>query len=402
MVDGEPSGGRLLIVEDNDVFRDLLARYLRSRGYDVAEAADGAEGIEMLSSYRPDLILCDLRMPRVDGLRVLEVVKQELPGVPVIVMSGAGLLDDAVGALKLGAADYLMKPIQEMAVLDHSVRRTLHSVALARENERYRASLEHANETLAASLRRLEQDEEAGRQIQLRLLPKKHQLFCDYEFSRDLTSSSHLSGDFVDSFAIDDAHVGFYLADVAGHGVSSAFITVFLKSFMQRQTNEFVDVGNQTILSPARTLARLNGDMLKEGLGKHLTIFYGVLDAGTGRLTYSSAGQFPCPILFDGKTRRLLPSRGLPVGLFGFARFDEQEISLPHDFVLALCSDGVLEILEASDLEEKTARLGEMVCNLTITVEGLHEMLGVDDHRPLPDDVTLLMVKRGGEHGAGR
>ncbi|NIV97684.1 SpoIIE family protein phosphatase, partial [Candidatus Saccharibacteria bacterium] len=94
-------------------------------------------------------------------------------------------------------------------------------------------------------LLRLREDEEAGRRLQFQLLPRDNQSFGDYQFSRKLWTSLYLSGDFVDYFYIDEDHLGFYIADVSGHGVPSAFVTVLLKSYMNRYLELFRQQKNQ-------------------------------------------------------------------------------------------------------------------------------------------------------------
>ena len=88
----------------------MIGRHLEDTGYSVLQAADGREGIQVFRCEGPDLLLVDLRMPQVDGLAVLDVVRAESPDTPVIVVSGAGLLRDAIQALKKGACDYVTKP----------------------------------------------------------------------------------------------------------------------------------------------------------------------------------------------------------------------------------------------------------------------------------------------------
>ena len=90
------------------------------------------------------------------------------------------------------------------------------------------------NEQLRQTVRQLQEDEAAARRIQFQLLPENDKIYRHYCFSCHLLTSQYLSGDFVDYFVIDGDHLGFYIADVSGHGVSSAFVTVMLKSYIGR------------------------------------------------------------------------------------------------------------------------------------------------------------------------
>ena len=101
----------LLVIDDEEPVRSTIVAYLEDSGYNVIEASNGEEGLKMFFEHQPDLILCDLRMPRMDGLVVLERVIAHSAEVPFIVVSGAGVMNDVVDALKLGASDYLFKPV---------------------------------------------------------------------------------------------------------------------------------------------------------------------------------------------------------------------------------------------------------------------------------------------------
>jgi serine phosphatase RsbU (regulator of sigma subunit) len=313
-------------------------------------------------------------------------------------MSGAGLLQDAIGALQLGAWDYVEKPV-ELPVLEHALNRALEKAALVEENRRYRAHLERLNRDLEASLRLLAEDEDAGRQIQVRMLPHNHQRFGDYLFTRDVIPSSFLSGDFIDVFRIDPQHWGFYLADVSGHGVSSALVTVLLRTFVQRQVASSIESGDDLVLSPARLLMRLNDEMAREHLDKHLTIFYGVIDLQEDTLLYANAGHFPWPVLYDGGAVTVLEQPGVPVGMMAHSRYQEHRVPLTDSMSLSVFSDGVLDVLSQSTLDAKLEYLRGLFGKPNVTVEQAKQELHLDGHSSLPDDVAILIIQRGGSDG---
>lgn len=250
------------------------------------------------------------------------------------------------------------------------------------------------NRRLEDSLRRLREDEEAGKLVQFRLLPPRRLEIGGFAFSRYLVSSLYMSGDFVDYFRIDDNHAGFYAADVSGHGVSSAFVTVLLKSFMTHSLERFAGREDRLILDPAALLGRFNGELLQEDLEKHAAVFYGVIDSTTGRLTFAGAGQLPFPILLhDGPLERL-QTRGTPLGLFDTSTYENSERVLPPSSTLALFSDGVLEILPKTGLLDKQAFLEELVKSTAGDVDEMVRRLGLDEAMAPPDDITLLTVHR--------
>ena len=389
-----PWPARILIIDDEELIQEILANHLEGRGFRVTQASDGQAGLDQIRRDPPDLVLCDLRMPGLDGLQVLSSVSREFPELPILVVSGLGGISDAIQALKLGAWDYVTKPIEDMAILEHAIQHALERAWLRRENREYREYLETVNEQLQQTLRRLREDETAARRIQFQLLPENEKSYRNYRFSRHLLTSQYLSGDFVDHFAIDGDHVGFYIADVSGHGVSSAFVTVMLKSYMGRYRELHRQKRDKGILNPAETLSRLNREVFSCHMDKYLTMFYGVIDRANNQLCYSGGGQFPFPILFDGEQARYIGAKSLPIGLFDFASYQNATLDLPRQFAMVLISDGILETLPQATLQAKQAFLLEIMRDAEPSIENLIQWLGLDHAGPLPDDITLLLIQR--------
>lgn len=386
---------KILTIDDEAGIRNTIVAYLEDSGFEMIEAENGRVGIEQCRRQKPDLVLCDLRMPEVDGLEVLATVSKEFPEIPFIVVSGMGRLGDAIEALKLGAWDYIPKPIQDMAVLEHAIAKSLERSRLLQQNEEYKKHLETVNSQLKKSLQQLQDDEEAGRKMQFQLLPENNALIHRCEYSRRLMPSMYLSGDFVDYFQIDDHRAGFYMADVSGHGVSSAFVTVLLKSYMSGYLEDFWQNKDDVILNPERVLARLNQTLLENHLDKYLTMFYCIIDVSAQTLHFSNSGHFPAPLLFDGEQTLYLVNKNKPVGLFKNSSYTAEEILLPKRFVLALFSDGIFDAIEPESVKEKEAYLLSLVNGMDVTIDGLIEQtVATTEGTSLPDDITLLMIKR--------
>lgn len=384
----------ILVIDDETDVRQVFSTYLSSVGHQVLQAKNGRIGLELIRAQKPAVVLCDLRMPEMGGLALLEAVTDEFEDMPVILVSGEGELSDTIQALKLGAWDYVTKPTR-MPVLKHAVDRALERVRLLRENREYQSQLESSNRRLRESLTRLQQDEAIGRQIQFQLLPQDDLYYGPCRFSRTLLPSLSLSGDFVDYFQIDAGHLGFYLADVSGHGVSSALVTVILKISMSHHLEDYWQQKSRMILDPIALLDDFNDTLLGRKLDKHLTIFYGIIDLENNVLRYANGGQFPFPILHDGGQATYIGEKGLPVGLFDQATYQMQEQTLAEKFLLVLCSDGILELLPQLDIKEKEAHVLSMVNTVDITMEQFIAKLGISDSETeLPDDVTVLFIKR--------
>jgi serine phosphatase RsbU (regulator of sigma subunit) len=384
----------LLIIDDDDVVRASLAAYLEDSGFHVLQAANGLQGLEVFHNENPDLVICDLRMPQVDGLELIRRINALQVETPVIVVSGAGVMSDAVEALRLGAADYLIKPLADLAVLEHSIRRALDRANLRLENQRYREELETANRELQASLHLLQEDQNAGRQVQMNMLPVTPWQADGLNFAHQIIPSLYLSGDFVDYFRVDDSRIAFYLADVSGHGASSAFITVLLKFMTTRLLYESRRAGGLPDFKPSEVLGHINRGLINCKLGKHVTMLGGVIDLEHNRLTYSIGGHLPLPVLYSEGQAQYLKGRGLPVGLFVEAEYQDQQMELPQSFSLTLLSDGILDLLPGDTLKEKEALLPELISNAGGTLDGLRKAFGLANLGEMPDDIALLVLSR--------
>ena len=105
--------GKILVVDDEVNLRKVLSATLRREGYEVVQAEDGEQGIEVFNSGGVDVVVCDLVMPKASGFEVLRHVLDRDPDVPVILITAHGTVDSAVSAIKAGAFDYITKPFEQ-------------------------------------------------------------------------------------------------------------------------------------------------------------------------------------------------------------------------------------------------------------------------------------------------
>ncbi len=127
---------KILIIEDESAIRRVLKKIIseENNSYQVEEAEDGLTGIEMISKNDFDLILCDIKMPKMDGVEVLEKTKKIKPEIPIVMISGHGDLDTAVNTMRMGAFDYISKP-PDLNRLLNTVRNALDRKELVVENK---------------------------------------------------------------------------------------------------------------------------------------------------------------------------------------------------------------------------------------------------------------------------
>lgn len=159
---GAASRLTVLVIDDERIVRTSLAAYLEDLNYRVLEADNGREGIELCRRDAPDIVFTDLRMPVLDGFGVVEQLSAGFPETPVVVISGAGNISEAIQALRLGAWDYITKPIEDLEVIEITARRVLERARLMRENREYRQRLEWLVEERT---RQLAESEERYRQL---------------------------------------------------------------------------------------------------------------------------------------------------------------------------------------------------------------------------------------------
>ncbi len=148
------TAGHILIIDDEASLRRTLARILQQAGFEVTTAASGQESLAFLSQQAFDLVYLDIRMPDMNGLEVLKKIHSNFPELPVILFTAQPDMNSAVEALRYGAIDYLMKPLQPQTLIDHT-----RTILAQREKERRKREIQLQIKTLQAELGRLENEE---------------------------------------------------------------------------------------------------------------------------------------------------------------------------------------------------------------------------------------------------
>ena len=388
---------RMLVIDKDDGCRQYLSNGLVAKGYYVVSVKTIKEALVSIANGRPDLIFGDLSSDEINLLTKLK--DPESPPCPVVAFSYAENASDVVAALRAGAADFIIKPIDDFTVVDEVIKRMFDQIRIFRLNLRYRVELEETNNELKAGIAELKGDQKAGLKVQLKMLPEQNVNIKGIQFNHLIKPSLFLSGDFLDYFKLDSQKSIFYIADVSGHGASSAFVTVLLKNLTNRLLRNFKRKSSDDILYPERFLHRVNQELLDTDLGKHVTIFVGIIEHETNKLTYSVGAHFPMPILVSeeqkggsGRKAEYLEGTGMPVGLFEEPVFRVYNMVLPDKFNLWLFSDGILEVIEAKNLIEKEKKLLTLVEQNQGDISALSDALHLHKMNELPDDIAILTV----------
>jgi sigma-B regulation protein RsbU (phosphoserine phosphatase) len=382
---------QILIIDRNAEDRERLAAYLSERGYFVSTAESIALATLLAFETKPDLVFADVKN---DEIAAIPFVGPNNDGASLIVISSTESAGDVVACLRAGADDFILKPVLEFASVDHVIDRTIQQIRVTNLNKRLRTELEVGNKKLREGIHELRRDLKAGLQVQLKMLPEQNKRLQGYDFAHIVRPSLYLSGDFLDYFRIDDHRCMFYFADVSGHGASSAFVTVLLKNLTVRLLRNFKRSSSDEITCPARFLKRVNQELIASDLGKHITIFAGLLREENNQLSYAIGGHFPLPIISSLDETAYLEGKGVAVGLFPEPEFEVYQRVLPRDFRITIFSDGILEIIRRDSLVEKENLLLNVVSESFGGIESLLSSLGMDDIDELPDDIAVMTVSR--------
>ncbi len=362
----------IAVMGDDDESTSSLILRLGSLGFDAIHARAGSRAFARVLDAA-DIILCG----SLDDAEAAVEACGRLPAPYLLLSDELPGSDEMLAAMRHGVIDIIQTPTGDEE-LDRRVRNGI---------ERAKPS----DLRIAGQLDTLERDQRAGRYVQQRMLPASPYTIGGYRLSYRVQPSMILSGDFVDYQRVGSDHFVFYIADVSGHGASSAFVTVILKTFSRRLRRE-----NQAghALDPNVILAALNRELLEQGLGKHVAMFIGVVDLQANTVTYANAGHFPHAIHAGGDGALFLESHGKPVGLFEEVDYDVTTVPVAPGESLVAFSDGVLECMHEDGLQAKESRLVSCAAERAPDIAGLWSGLGLTEGTPGPDDMTCLVVAR--------
>ncbi|WP_299177296.1 SpoIIE family protein phosphatase [uncultured Neptuniibacter sp.] len=354
----------------------------------ISTAFNSSYALKLLDENEFSLVIVGLSEEL--GFAELELLAEAHEPKPLLSLLVDDSSENILMALRKGASDVFIQ--SEVAENDRAFCRSITKLLI--QAEMVEKNL-HYREELEKSLGELQADQQAARQIQQNMLPDNDLKVGGIQAKYLLIPSLYLSGDFVDVISVDETKTLFYLADVSGHGASSALVTVLLKNMTNRLLRNFRRRSSFDILSPIDVLYRINSELLDTELGKHLSIFIGLFDGDDSSLAYAVGGHHPMPILTDNQGSRYLEGRGMPVGLFPEPMFEERKLFMKADFELTMFSDGILEVLPQSDMTAKEQRLIDAV----VETKGggpdrIKDVLLPGIIEAAPDDIAIMTICR--------
>ncbi len=372
----------ILVVDDSRMNRMVLNKSLSMEGYELIEAESADAALKILDYRKPELILLDVVMPEMTGFDLCRLLKQQKTTreIPIIFITSLDSTEDKIKGLELGAVDFITKPFNTAEIL---------------ARVRTQVMLRQMYRTILETNQRIQKDLATARRIQQNLLPARElELPGHVAFEYVYLPCDELGGDFFDIHQLSPHQVLFYILDVSGHGVASSLITIFTKIFFS--------INGKSGHTPGQLLHMLNQQFFRERLTeKYVTVFLGILDTNTGRLTWSSAGQSVSPILYSSSHEQLLSMHSFPIGLLENVMYTDEVCEFQADASLLLYSDGVMDIQTdtGQPIFDEQALLAYIRAEKTQAHPGMVDALfsyirqkaRAED---FPDDVTIFLLRR--------
>ncbi|MBP1634109.1 MAG: rsbU 1 [Acidobacteria bacterium] len=298
------------------------------------------------------------------------------------------------GLIALSSATPVNYAAADLKLLNTLALQTASAIENARLFERT-VQAARDRERLAA----LHKELEVASRIQRAIVPSQFPPFpgrADFSVRASMTPARAVGGDFFDFFLVDPARLGFVIADVSGKGVPSALFMAVCRTLIKATAEGGV--------APDACLSRVNRVLASEGVpSMYVTVFYGLLDTRTGRVTYCNAGHNPPFVIrAAGSVEPLPQTGGTVVGLFEDSLYESGEVQLAPGDTLFTYTDGVTEACDASGEEFTTARL--QPCLARHGARGLDELISTvtaevaafAGDAPQGDDITVLAVRYEG------
>jgi sigma-B regulation protein RsbU (phosphoserine phosphatase) len=374
----------LVVAYPDEEASALFLVQLKQLGLDPVLATELGLALEMCERAPPEMVVCGSMEWAVE----LAATHRQLP----VVLTDQTPPDSEtlLRALRSGLADVWTLPMTDVLV-----RERIEQIL-----RRHAAAASQAEQRLSQYVVDLQRDQRAGRYIQMGMLPPNPMAIDRYRFQHRIVPSLILSGDFVDYFRLTDRHFAFYVADVSGHGASSAFVTVLLKNFSRRLRREYRP---SMLDEPGEILEWFNRELLDQRMDKHVAVIMAIGDLQSNSLRVANAGHFPPAILVSSggsgsgaaerPTANFVEQRGKPVGLFEQVHYDARTVELDVGDRLVVFSDGVLDALEDMDLSQKESCLLQAAASQN-GMDSIWQALGIDVSNDAPDDMTCLTIGR--------
>lgn len=393
---------KILVAEDERITRRNIQRHLAKWGHQVITAENGAVAWEILQEQEDTpIVITDWVMPEVDGLELIRRIRlcQREYYIYVILLTTKSEKRDIVEGMEAGADDFLSKPFDRNE-LRVRLRAGIRIIDLER-------SLAARNQEIYSANSRMKRDLDAAAVLQQSLLPTALPDIPGLQFSWAYQPCDELAGDILNVFRLDQEHVGFYLADVSGHGVPAALLSVTISRVLSPELSQSSllfrpDRCNpkNSVISPAQVATELNRQFQMTQLDRrYFSLVYGVLNTNTWELSYVPAGHPPLLLVPKSGESRQLSGRNVAIGWFPDADFAQYTVSLNGGDRIYLYSDGITETMNSESEQFGDEQLMRFLMqNRGLPLEeNVNQLLRAIRHWCAPhkprDDISILAIE---------
>lgn len=300
------AGKQILIVEDEPVFRSLLDSWLTSLGATTLLAADGLEALEIMIDIAPDLMICDLDMPRMDGLKLVEHLRSNGDQMPVLVISATENMADIAKALRLGVQDVLLKPVKDLNRLRETVFACLYP-------HMFNSRVEE-EERLFQDWDALVSNPHAAAKLLQELQPPVQQTIshCRVNYRQLVAADQH--GLVLDIAPLSDTDLAFYCLDVTRAGDNGVLAALLLRALFNGLLQEQLSHQGQRLPELGALLKQVNHLFRQANLPGQFPLLVGYYHSGLKNLILVSAGL---NATLNTGEHHIQVSNGVPLGTLG-------------------------------------------------------------------------------------
>jgi sigma-B regulation protein RsbU (phosphoserine phosphatase) len=248
----------------------------------------------------------------------------------------------------------------------------------------------------------MSKDMESARRLQVGLLPKKFPFLNNINVEIHYNPCDKVGGDFYNVFNLDENHIGFYIADVSGHGVSAAMVTFFVKELIDSVKKIIFPDGSYEFTTPSVIMEKVNLKILEEDFdGLYITMFYAILNVKTGEITWSNAGHLAYPIIYHNKSGEIsiLEMKTMALGWFDYARYSESTVKIDPKDKIVLYTDGITDSKNQQGKLFGVNGMSEIIKNkgknssASLAFGILKKLRKFQRNKELEDDVTLMLIE---------
>ena len=306
------TGKQILIVEDEVVFRSLLENYLYALGAELLVASDGLDAIETLRFNQPDLLICDLEMPRMNGIKLVEHLRTRGNQVPILVISATEQMSDIAHALRLGVQDVLLKPIKDMERLREAVYECLYPSMFTSQVEE--------EEQLFQDWDALVSDPSAAAKLLKQLQPPVQQIIANCRVNYRQLTMAEQPGLVLDIAALSEKDLAFYCLDVTRAGDNGVLAALLLRALFNGLLQEQLSGQKQRLPELSSVLKQVNLLLRQANLKGQFPLLVGYYHQTNKNLILVSAG-LNATLNINGQEIQL--SNGVPLGTLGSTHLNQ-------------------------------------------------------------------------------